>query len=71
MRLEKYAEAYGLRRYKTKDERYELIQDYQWQGRRRYKVYKLYVEGNYIGMPESVKAANEWIKYHEGRGAQA
>lgn len=52
--------------YRTKNGEYELRKEFTWGGSKRmHKVYKLYYGGNYMGMPESVKQANEWIKRHE------
>ena len=64
-KLEKYGEHGGLNFYATKDGQYELNQAFIWQGKRMCKVYKLYFNGNYMGMPQSIKVANEWIKNHE------
>lgn len=51
--------------YRTKNGEYELVKVSIWEGKRMHKVYKLYYGGNYMGMPQSVKQANEWIKRHK------
>ncbi len=42
-------------------ENYELKKEWALLGMRMHRVWKLYDNGKYIGQPDSVKMANEWI----------
>lgn len=51
--------------YATSDLKYTLKKEFKQFSKRMCRVWKLYADGNYIGMPETVKQANEIIKIRE------
>lgn len=51
--------------YATEDLRYTLKKDFLRTSKGYSRIWKLYCEGNYIGMPDTIKYANEIIKYRE------
>lgn len=51
--------------YATEDLKYTLKKEFKSFNGRVHRIWKLYKDGNYIAMPESVKRAKEIIKENE------
>ena len=51
--------------YKSEDGKYEVKKVYALRGRSLRRVWKLYENGSYSAEPDSIKMANDMIKYRE------
>lgn len=51
--------------YKTEDGKYEVKKEYTWHYKRLHKVWKMYKDGEYMGQPETIADAKQWIKTRE------
>lgn len=51
--------------YATKDTKYTLKKDYKSYNGRMRRVWRLFKDGSYIAMPQTIADANEIIKQHE------
>ena len=55
--------------YRSEDGKYEVKKDWAWHYKRLHRVWKMYEDGEYIGQPESLAMAKQWIEIRNRRAS--